>query len=127
MEVRCLATLQEVRDFLLHFKIAMTQHRGSIFEYRDKNLASLAKLGMLLGDAQEIIRSLTPEDYCQGPLDDNRGGPHKWWVFGPVREGVQFYIKLALISPKQVRCKSFHEAEAPLERPYQSYEERGGE
>ena len=33
-------------------------------------------------DVRRIMRGLEVEDYCEGPLSDDKGRPHDLWVFG---------------------------------------------
>ena len=72
-------------------------------------------------DVRRIMRGLEVEDYCEGPLSDDKGRPHDLWVFGAYVAQFETYIKFAIYviqgTVKSI-CVSFHEAERPLSYPY---------
>lgn len=72
-------------------------------------------------DVRRIMRGLEVEDYCEGPLSDDKGRPHDLWVFGAYVAQFKTYIKFAIYviqgTVKSI-CVSFHEAERPLSYPY---------
>ncbi len=110
----------EVRDFLLEMKmsLALRQYR---FVNRGKNTTSLAEMNMLSNEVASILKSIQVSDYCDGPLDDDKGRDERWWIFGPEHQGEAIYVKVSLITLKngslQVECLSFHKAERPLTYP----------
>lgn len=105
-----------VRAFLLDMKLAVARGNWTMAQ-RDKNLRDLAALGLLMDDVVRILQSLSVDDYCQGPLADDKGQPKEWWVFGPVYQGTPLYVKLCINSRRYVECLSFHGAEDPMEYP----------
>ena len=92
------------------------------FVERDKNIASMAEIGILQRDVPGILRTVQASDYCEGPLDDDKGQNKSWWVFGPEHEGETLYVKVCLVrkNGSQVECLSFHKAERPLIYPFRS-------
>ena len=66
---------------------------------------------------------LTVNDYCEGPLPDDKGRLKQWWVFGPSYAGMTLYVKLCLNRRGHVECLSFHRALHPLAYPLR----RGGD
>ena len=72
-------------------------------------------------DVRRIVQGLDVEDYCEGPLPDDKGRPRDLWVFGTYVKAYETYIKFAVhVAQGMVRsiCVSFHEAERPLFHPY---------
>ena len=47
-------------------------------------------------DVRRIMRGLEVEDYCEGPLSDDKGRPHDLWVFGAYVAQFETYIKFAI-------------------------------
>lgn len=111
------ATREQVLRFLLEVKIALAFGALEIVD-RSKNLQGLASCGLLPSDIPEIIRSLTPDNYSEGPLPDKRGGDVAWWVFGVDYEGTELYVKLGLAEGRRIRIMSLHPAERPLQYPF---------
>ena len=72
-------------------------------------------------DVRRIMRGLEVEDYCEGPLSDDKGRPHDLWVFGAICGAIRNIYKFAIYviqgTVKSI-CVSFHEAERPLSYPY---------
>jgi hypothetical protein len=84
---------------------------------RDKNREALLALGITKTLRGEVIRSLTPEDYCKGPLpDETQSGDV--WIFGAQIEDTEVYIKLKLTESEAPICLSFHPAERELRYPF---------
>lgn len=107
----------QVKDFLLELKMTLSQDHRLVLDERNKNLRSLAMLGMLPSEVPAVLRQLKVSDYCEGPLDDDPGRPLKWWVFAPEYCGVVLYIKVALC-PGRCICKSFHKAQYEVTYPF---------
>jgi len=109
----------QVAIFLRKFKEIMTESRLRPVNRRNHE-KSLASLGFTREECEREILSLTPENYCRGPVPDkNLGG--EIWEFGKVIEGHEVYIKLKIAevaSEKFAKCISFHPAELPLCYPY---------
>lgn len=79
---------------------------------------TLAELDMdVEEDVGEVIMSLTPEDYCAGPLKDSKIAG-MLWVFGKLVKNREVYIKLKLSGDSKigycVKVLSFHTAEKPI-------------
>lgn len=109
-----------VQIFLRDFKNAAIDYFDLSYR-RDKNLETLAELGLTLQDCKNIIISLAVEDCCKQPEDDRdevRGG--SVWFFGKKIGGRDIYIKLKLVDlgeKKLAKCLSFHFADHPLQYP----------
>ena len=78
---------------------------------RQKNLATLAKLGLTWEDAKDAIYTLTEKEYRRGPmldLDDTTSD--HFWEFKKRVEGEVIYIKFKILYQVDGRVKlvSFH-------------------
>ncbi len=82
-----------------------------------ENREGLLTLGITKAQRDEVIHSLTPEDYCKGPLRDETQ-PGEVWVFGKYVEGTEVYIKLKLTETGAPKCISFHPALRGLRYPF---------
>jgi hypothetical protein len=109
-----------VAEFLRVFKERAEKVGGVYVMDRVKNRDALLDLGLTKRQREEIILSLTPEDYCGGPLRDKKGSGHVW-IFGRVEEGREIYIKLKVTH--MPICLSFHPAEHPLQHPLRGRKE----
>ena len=118
-----MASRREVADFLKAFNQRRQQVGWLNVVNRQKNREALIELGLTKSQAEEIILSLTPEDYCEGPLADKKGSGQVW-VFGRVEEGQEIYIKLKLTTTEAPICLSFHPAEQTLQYPLKEKEGR---
>lgn len=103
--------------FLKKFKSLMTN--GGLFVIpRRENLEALAELGLTKKDREQIILSLTPQNFCKGPeadLDPSAGG--YVWIFGHSYSGIEIYIKIKIdenVNPNLAKCISFHRATSPM-------------
>ena len=68
---------------------------------------------------EEIVKTIAPEDYSEGPIRNmlNRFGD--LWVFGKDVKGQEVYIKICYGLPNHSTiCISFHVAEFPMNYPY---------
>jgi hypothetical protein len=115
-EERPLASRKEVRDLILELRLTLAREGTVRFDERAKNLQTMADLNLLEPDVAEILRKITEDDYCQGPLKDDQGRPLEWWVFGPSVSGCCVYVKVSLYRGKVI-CKSFHLPEWPMRYP----------
>lgn len=88
-------------------RIALAREHRIPFDPREKNSQTIADLGLMPSEVGGVLRRLTVEDYCEGPLPDDKGRPLEWWVFGPVVSGCCLYVKVSLHKGRVI-CKSFH-------------------
>lgn len=112
-----LADREHVKEFLFRLKMILSQEGRLHFVDREKNVQSLARLGMLPAEVHRVLQELSVSDYSEGPLNDDRDRPLEWWVFGPSFCGTVLYIKIAIYSARCI-CMSFHEAEHNLTYPF---------
>jgi len=98
-----------INGFLYQFKYFATSG-GFRFIERDKNLRTLAELGILEPHAvKEIIMPLTHRNYVKGPEQDRDYPKHNVWVFQCNYEVVNLYIKLSDNFSKNLAiCISMH-------------------
>ena len=78
--------------------------------YRKKTLDALATAGLTVGDAKDILKALTKENYVSGPSSD-RTQAGEVWVFKRDIEGTRFYIKLKIDDAGArpvLKCLAFH-------------------
>lgn len=105
---------RKVVEFLRAFR-EQTERLGGVYvTNRIKNRNALTELELTKVQREEIILSLTPEDYCEGPTPDIQGAGNVW-IFGKIEEGRSIYIKLKVTHAPI--CLSFHPAEHPLNYP----------
>lgn len=110
----------KVNLILLKIKLLIGEGKCSFEEQREKNMRTLAALGLLPEDVFEILMELTPQNYYRGPSTDyNTNEPDSIWEFGIILEGREIYIKLKLTADF-VKDISFHFAEKPMEFPFKN-------
>ncbi len=98
------------------------------FEKRPENMATLARLGMTIGDAKRRILALTPADYVSGPVPRSESSSQEAWVFGITVQRTLVYVKVSIrIEPARCLCVSFHDAAYPLQLPYSDAQPREDE
>lgn len=118
------------RDQVMLFLALMRDCAACSFRVaqRDKNMATLARLGVTIRDAKGRILTLTPSDYVEGPTPREGHPSQESWVFGLQIHDTDVYIKLEVrLEPARCLCVSFHEAERPMTFPYRAETKRGGE
>ncbi|MHB0981306.1 MAG: toxin [Thermoleophilia bacterium] len=95
-----------------------TARRQFVFVGREKNLTTLANLGINRKHAESLVLGLKPEDYVSGPETDHNNPSLDVWVFGLEVSGCEIYVKLQLLlDPECCVCVSFHEPERPMHYP----------
>lgn len=87
--------------------------------HRRRHRHGLAQFNLGGSCIRETLRSLHARDIRAGPLRDHHDHVREVWVFGPVLEGVEMYVKVAIgrTSPEgmpQVVVWSFHPARHPM-------------
>ena len=114
-----MATKQQVEDFLKRLK-----EKIKVFDiiYRDdrgKNLQTLATLEIAPTYRKQVILTIEPEDYSEGPVVDTLNKMGEMWVFGKNVKGQEVYIKITLGLPNSSTiCISFHIADHPMNYPF---------
>jgi hypothetical protein len=106
----------EIIDHLLNEIHAKIKIFSIVFRPRDKNLKTLAELGITAGQRLEFIQELSSKNYVSGPNRDtfDQSLPD-YYEFGLLIAGKEIYIKLSPGLPnKPVDCMSFHIAERKL-------------
>ncbi len=103
--------LEELRTKIEIFGILFRDDRG-------KNQQTLATLEISPLERKDIIKTLKPEDYSEGPLEEKLHGMLDMWVFGKNVRGHEVYIKISMgTANNQAVCISFHLAEHPMTYP----------
>jgi hypothetical protein len=120
-----MATRQQVARFLESFKRSIAEVGWLWVLNRERNRDGLIAVGITKKQREEVIRSLSPEDYCEGPLPDETQ-PGEVWVFGKHIEGTEVYIKLKLTNTEAPKCLSFHPAERTLHYPFRNRKMKEG-
>ncbi len=113
------STLAEIQKFLNDFHQKVEVFDILFFDEREKNRKALAELDITNVDRVAIIKTITVEDYSEGPIKNmlNRFGD--LWVFGKDVKGQEVYIKICYGVPNMSTiCVSFHVAEFPMKYPY---------
>ena len=114
-----IATIQEVERFLNSFHQKVEIFDILFMDERDKNNNTLHQLQITALERKDIVKTITPEDYSEGPITNilNRFGD--LWVFGKDVKGQEVYIKICYGQPNHSTiCVSFHVAEFPMNYPY---------
>ena len=119
-----IATQSEINQFLFKFKFFAQNFECFSFIERDKNLQSLAELGITSCQAINIILQLTYKNYSDGPEPDVNYPGHNVWKFGYNLDAEEIYIKLSDDFGSNIaKCISFHKADFIISYPYKN----GGE
>jgi hypothetical protein len=109
-----------IRTFLLEFKQAVTKGSGVYLVPRHDTKATLQYLGFTKRNLEELLLSLSVNDYCKGPeADRDQGG--EVWIFGKKVQAQEIYIKLKVVKvggKSIAKCISFHIAKHPLSFPH---------
>lgn len=112
-----MATKDEVNKFLSAFN-AKSKIFDVIFMSRDKNLQTLLFLEITPSSRKEIIKSLTFEDYSEGPITDILNKGADMWIFGKTVKNSEVYIKITMGTPNNSTiCISFHLSEYKMDYP----------
>lgn len=122
MEEKRISTFDEVEKFLstLFGKLTISEIR--FLDNRNKNIETLAALDIPGTKRKDIIKTLTVEDYSEGPIKDVINLLGDMWVFGKDIKNQEVYIKISLGQPnKDVICISFHFSEYPMSYPYKKH------
>lgn len=110
--------LYKVNLILLKIKMLVSEGKCSLEEQREKNMKTLAALGLLPEDVFQILTELTPQSYYRGPSTDyDTNETDSIWEFGITLEGRKIYIKLKLTADF-VKNISFHFAEKEMNFPF---------
>lgn len=106
----------DVDAYLSEVREAIAEKRCTFHSNKTKNRETLSGLGLTLSDVYEEISTLTYEDYCYGPVPDNRPNyaDESIWVFKKKVDWLMIYIKLEIVScnGKRLVVLSFHEDNA---------------
>lgn len=114
-----MSTRDEVQKFLKEFKVKLEIFDILFQDSREKNTKALLALDITPVKRKVIIKSLTVEDYFEGPLDDTLYGIANMWVFGKGVNEEEIYIKISMGRPNlEVICISFHIAEHTMKYPF---------
>ena len=123
------ATLQQVDAFLKEFQVKARVFGINYSIDKEENLQTLFDLEMPASKRDEYILSLKPEDYYQGP-DDNDYASEEGdvWMFGiGIKKNgrgpkIPIYIKIYItkVNGAPNYCISFHRAKFAMTFPYKS-------
>jgi hypothetical protein len=113
-----MASKYQVEQFLKDFKEKMKIWNVLFRDDRGKNAQTLAALEIRASDREKVLKELSAEDYCEGPLEDTLYKGPDMWVFGRIIKKKEVYIKITMGFPgSQALCISFHLAEKPMSYP----------
>ena len=89
---------------------------------RRRTLEHLEALGLIIDDIVRVVDSLAIRDFHAGPEPDHHRPERVVWTFGPVVNGQQAYVKIALGFSESARVPfvlvwSLHPARFPMELP----------
>jgi hypothetical protein len=112
---------QEVEKYLRELKVKMNVFGILFLDDRGKNQQTLHDLEITPGKRKEIISSLQPENYSEGPLEEKMRGLFPMWVFGKEVKKKEVYIKVSIgMENNSAICISFHIAEHTMIYPYKN-------
>ena len=118
-DLKQMATKEQVEDFLKRLKEKIKVFDIIFRDDRGKNLQTLATLEITPIYRKQVVLSIEPEDYIEGPIVDTLNKMGEMWVFGKNVKGQEVYIKITLGQPNSSTiCISFHIAEHPLNHPF---------
>ena len=116
-----IATLAEIQKFLNDFHQKVEVFDIFFMDDREKNHEALAELDIRAIDRVGIVKTITADDYSEGPIKNMLNAWGDLWVFGKDVKGQEVYIKIAYGMPnKSTICISFHVAEHPMNYPYKA-------
>ena len=114
-----MASKKEVESFLQELISKIDVFDILFLDDRGKNQQTLLDLEILPIKRKGIIKSLKPENYSEGPIDEKMHGILPMWIFGKLVKGVEIYIKISMGSiNSHVICISFHKAEHCMNYPH---------
>jgi hypothetical protein len=104
-----------VAFFVRRFKNLLALNRVVLVD-RTKNTLGLAALGLTKRNVFDELLDLDVDDFCRGPLPDDKGRPWDVWEFGRAINGTEVYIKLAIKESEggTALIVSFHPAQFKL-------------
>ena len=118
-DLKQMATKEQVEDFLKRLKEKIKVFDIIFRDDRGKNLQTLATLEITPIYRKQVVLSIEPEDYVEGPIVNTLNKMGEMWVFGKNVKGQEVYIKITLGLPNSSTiCISFHIAEHPLNHPF---------
>lgn len=116
-----MATKEQVEEFLKRLKEKIKVFDIIFRDDRGKNLQTLAALEIAPTYRKQVVLSIEPEDYSEGPIVDTLNKMGEMWVFGKDVKGHEVYIKITLGFPNSSTiCISFHLAEHPMIYPFKN-------
>ena len=109
----------EVESFLHDFKVKLNTFDIRFRDDRGKNTNTLLALEIPPNYRVEIIKTLSSQDYSEGPIPEIMNNNSPMWVFGKEVKGEEIYIKITMGKiGRNVICISFHIAEHPMIYPF---------
>jgi hypothetical protein len=121
IDLKQMATKEQVEDFLKRLKEKIKVFDIIFRDDRGKNLQTLATLEITPVYRKQVVLSIEPKDYVEGPIVDTLNKMGEMWVFGKNVKGQEVYIKITLGQPNSSTiCISFHIAEHPLNHPFKN-------
>lgn len=121
IDLKQMATKEQIEDFLKRLKEKIKVFDIIFRDDRGKNLQTLATLEITPVYRKQVVLSIEPKDYVEGPIVDTLNKMGEMWVFGKNVKGQEVYIKITLGQPNSSTiCISFHIAEHPLNHPFKN-------
>jgi hypothetical protein len=91
-----MATKDEVNGFLAQFHTKAKVFGITYFGGREKNMNTLAELGITAKFRDDIVKQLSTEDFYKGPEPNVQNNLGDMWVFGKTINSKDVYIKITL-------------------------------
>lgn len=114
-----MATKDEVNSFLAQFHTKAKVFGVVYFGGREKNMNTLAELGITAKFRDDIVKQISTEDFYKGPEPNVQNNLGEMWAFGKTINGKEVYIKITLgLTNNSAVCMSFHIAEHTIQYPF---------
>jgi hypothetical protein len=113
-----MTTPGEIEAFLQDFHFQMNICGLVMRDERGRTSQTLLDLEITQKQRDEILRSLKPDDYSEGPLPDTLNGQASMWIFTRAINGTQVSIKITMgKNCARMICISFRISEFALQSP----------
>lgn len=114
-----MTTKDEVNSFLAQFHAKAKVFGIVFFGEREKNMNTLAELGITAKFREDMVKQISAEDFYKGPEPNVLNNLGDMWIFGKAIKNREVYIKITLgLTNNSAICISFHLAEHPIKYPF---------
>lgn len=112
-----MTSFSEVQKFLKEFQLRLPKIELLFQDTNGSSSQLLTKLEITYSTRKDIIMSLSPLDFCEGPNADGLLGIAKKFVFGKNIKSKVVKISIGNVN-ENLACVSIYEAQQPLNYPF---------